>query len=327
VLLLLTACAAPVAGPALPESDTAPALVRLGTAADAQPVLHGPSLLLQGSGRPLAPAFAAHAARVASGPVDVVVLSASAASGSSRTPECDVVVSLPAINSCTTVTILAPGGAEDERVERAVDHAEIVYFAGGDQCRYVRWHGTRLHAAVQRVHARGGGVGGGSAGLAIQGEFVYDACEGSATSARALSNPFHPEISFTRGFLTWPALRRVMTDSHFVERDRMGRLLAYLARQLAEHPGATVLGLGIDGGAALVLDTSGTGEVFGGTVHVVHAAGLPERLAPGNPLTHRDFIVQRLEPGARYSLAERPAAGGYPRSVVDGVIDGPPYSP
>ena len=58
-----------------------------------------------------------------------------------------------------------------------VQRAEIVFFAGGDQCNYVRLiKGTALEAAVEAVHARGGGVGGTSAGEAIQGEIVYDSC-------------------------------------------------------------------------------------------------------------------------------------------------------
>ncbi len=46
-----------------------------------------------------------------------------------------------------------------------VDGADAVFFAGGDQAHYVVWKGSALIAAVKRVYARGGIVGGGSAGL------------------------------------------------------------------------------------------------------------------------------------------------------------------
>ena len=76
--------------------------------------------------------------------------------------------------------------------------AELVFFAGGDQCRYVSlFKGSALERAVKSVFARHGGVGGTSAGLAIQGSMVYDACQGSVTSAEALADPYHAEISTT----------------------------------------------------------------------------------------------------------------------------------
>jgi cyanophycinase-like exopeptidase len=328
LVLLAAACGASTPPPVLPAGPERVVIERRGAPADVRPSLHGPSLLLQGSGRPLTDAFLEHAAQVAEGPVDVVVLSASLPSGSSRTPECDVVVGLAAVNSCTTITVRSPEGAGEARVHAAIDRAEIVYFAGGNQCDYVRWQGSQLHDAVRRLHARGGGVGGGSAGLAIQGELVYDGCEGSTTSGQALADPYHASISFTRGFFSWAPMRGVLTDSHFVERDRMGRLLAFLARHLAEgQTGRVLLGLGVDGGAAVVVDRHGEGTVFGGPAFVVHAAGAPERIVPGEPVTARGFRVQRLDAGSRYSFADPDAAGAYLRDVVAGVIRGEAYVP
>ncbi len=65
-------------------------------------------------------------------------------------------------------TVLIPPCAtrpQIDSVARIVDKADAVYFAGGDQAHYVAWKGTALMKAVTRVYARGGVVGGGSAGL------------------------------------------------------------------------------------------------------------------------------------------------------------------
>ena len=81
-LLLVGACLWMLgcAGPTNEEGDDPPSeglpfgveMTRLGTEADVQPPLHGPSLLLQGDGAPLDTAFQAHADRVADQPLDVV---------------------------------------------------------------------------------------------------------------------------------------------------------------------------------------------------------------------------------------------------------------
>ncbi len=75
------------------------------------------------------------------------------------------------------VILSASGGRDDEdglyrdavdAMVTYVDGADAVLFAGGDQANYARWKGSALMRAVQAVYARGGFVGGGSAGLAIK---------------------------------------------------------------------------------------------------------------------------------------------------------------
>lgn len=56
-----------------------------------------------------------------------------------------------------------------------------------------------------------------SAGLAIQGEYVYTAARGSVTSAEALRFPFIPLITLTNAFLRFPFMTNVVTDTHFYQ--------------------------------------------------------------------------------------------------------------
>lgn len=301
--------------------------VRLGSPADVSPALRGPSLFLQGNGAPTPGAFQAHISQVASAPLDIVVLAASFPSSGSQTPECDALIVLSNVNSCETVTITSSSSASDAGATTAVSNAEIVYFSGGDQCNYVGWRGSSVYSAVKGVAARGGGVGGGSAGLAIQGDYVYDACTGSVTSAQALANPYHHAISFTYDFFEWTHLSQVFTDSHFVARDRMGRLMTFVARQIQDGKTSAAYGLGIDEGAVMVIDPSGLGTLYGGSAYVVLGDHTPEKAAARTPLTFSNFKIWKIAPGGTYNFASRPATGYYLRSVTDGAIEGDAYHP
>jgi cyanophycinase-like exopeptidase len=303
-------------------------IIRLGSAADATARLSGPSFFLQGNGAPTAEFFENHVDQVAASPLDIVVLAASFASGNtSQSAECEALMAhmRTKINSCETITITKASGANDAAATADVQKAEIVYFAGGNQCNYVGWKGSSIYNAVLGVAARGGGVGGGSAGEAIQGEFVYDGCEGSATSSEALANPYDNSISFTYDFFHWQNLGQIFTDSHFVERNRMGRLMVFLARQIQDGKTSAAYGLGIDGDTAVVIDKNGHGQVYGNVAYVVLADHQPEICAPRAALTFSNYKIWKLPAGSTYNFANRPAGGYYPVSVTNGLIDGDAY--
>ena len=330
--------AAAVALGACRAQDTAPVATqpvstgfvraRLGASTDALPTLRGPSLLLQGSGAPVATAFQAHVDRIASTPVDVVVLAASLATSGSRTPECDRIMDLRGVASCETITILSAAAASEAALVAAVDRAELVYFAGGDQCNYGGWRTSAVIEAVRRVYARGGGVGGGSAGLAIQGTTIYDGCTASATSTQVLANPYSPSVTFSDPLFAFAPMRGIITDSHFVARDRMGRLVGFLAR-LATPPSTatTNVGLGIDEGAALVVDARGLSTTFAGAAYAVRLERTPDRCAPDVSLVARDIRVVRLLSGDTLTLGAPLANRGWLRTIDHGRFAQDPYTP
>src|SRR5947208_7244581 len=162
--------------------------------------------------------------------VDVVILRSSEADGYNS-----YIYAMNGVDSVETLVITSAADSNTAAVETTVRNAEVVFFAGGDQCDYVKYFkGTKVETAVESVYARGGGVGGTSAGVAIQGDFTYDGCTGSALSSDALANPYHRTISFTYDFFHWANLQGTITDTHFVTRDRMGRTLAFLARQIQD---------------------------------------------------------------------------------------------
>lgn len=334
--LVLTVAVFLVAGCSSQETEHRPSppgapygaeIVRQGGPGDVDPAMHGPSLLLQGDGTPLEAAMRSHLRQVAESAVDLVVLAASFPGTGSATPECDGLVDLPLLHSCTTITIPDPRGADVQKIAAPVRRAEVVYFAGGNQCHYVEWRGTAVHDAVVDVVERGGGVGGGSAGLAVQGDVVYDGCAGSVRSGEALSDPYDRRISFSDSVFAWPALDRVVTDSHFAERDRMGRLIAFVVRQRAGRSVDSFSGLGVNEATAVVVGPEQTGTVYGERAYFVHAGRAPETLRPGRPLTYKRVSIVRLSAGETYDFTERPLDDAYVRGVEEGVLSANPYRP
>jgi cyanophycinase len=232
------------------------------------------------------------------------------------------------VNSVETLVIKERSDSDSPSVRETVRNAEIVFFAGGDQCNYVRYFkGTEVEKGVERVHSRGGGIGGTSAGLAIQGEVVYDACpDVSANSEKALRDPYNRELSFTYDFFHWPALRGTITDTHFVERDRMGRLLAFLARQTKDKKLRRILGVAVERETSLSVDSEGLAHVLGkGPAYFILADHVPEACAPGLPLTYRDYKVWKVASGGSFHLRRLPPDGFRLVSVVDGKILSNPY--
>ncbi|GAA0768915.1 hypothetical protein LRH25_03270 [Ideonella azotifigens] len=304
-----------------PAAATAPSvsISRLGFTDDVQPRLQGPAFYLKGDGAPEARSFEAFVDQLSHEPVDVVVMGASYRDWEG---ECRTLNALPNVNSCTTIVIRDARDAADPDVLAALKQAEVVYFRGGDQCNFVQWRNSPIPAAVQAVVERGGGTGGGSAGLAIQGSLaVYDGCRGSVNSSLALADPYRNSVSFTENLFNWPGLESTLTDSHFVKRDRMGRLLAFLCRQLGSREVDEAWGLGINEGTAVLIDRDGKGTVYGDTAFVV----LADRPGYGcrqenDPVTYTGYKVWRLEPGSLYDFSERPQTGFYRLDVDQGVV-------
>ena len=235
------------------------------------------------------------------------------------------IMNMKGVDSVVSMVITDKESSSRADVVELVRNAELVFFAGGDQCNYIRGiKGTPVNEAVKQVYRRGGAVGGTSAGLAIQGEIAYDACPSqSAKSAEVLLDPFHVDVSLSRGFFDWPPLRNVITDTHFQQRDRLGRLLVFLARSVDRRP---LLGLGVNAGTMALVDKRGRGRVYGtGPVHLIVADHKAETLARATPLTYRGFKIYRLNTGDTFDLKRLPSAVYKTIDVVEGKLSADPY--
>ena len=240
-------------------------------------------------------------------------------------------------NFASVQTVLIPpctSTAQVNSVAPVVDGADAVYFAGGDQANYVAWKGSELIEAVKRVYARGGVVGGGSAGLAIQGAVVYDSVAADATNletttADAAKDPLEPRISFTTGLFAWPALQNTITDTHLVARNRLGRTIAFVARIFHDRllPNAgEIYALGIDGGSAVVVDPDGTAMLLngkGGRGAYLLRSDTPPLLIPGHPLHYTVEVAHIARNGERFDLLNKQTPEPWYTITVDGTR--PPY--
>jgi cyanophycinase-like exopeptidase len=229
---------------------------------------------------------------------DFVVIRATGADGYN-----DYIYAMGGVDSVETLVIPSREAASDPFVIDRVSKAEALFIAGGDQSDYIlNWKGTALETAIQGLIARHAPIGGTSAGLAVLGEVDYSALNGSITSATALGNPFNRRLTLDRGFLTTPSLESTITDAHLDSRDRMGRLVTFLARMAQDGWVAYPRGIGVDVETALAVE-NGIGTRLGvGSVYFLRGPGVPEVCQPRMPLTYHGVQVQRLSGGGAFDL-------------------------
>lgn len=208
---------------------------------------------------------------------------------------------LASLTPATVVTVRTsnPEAGADPAVLCWVGRAEAVWLAGGNQWDYLgRWPAA-LHDSLAAVAERDATMGGTSAGAVSLGEGVFDAQFGTVTSEEALADPLRREVSVSSPVFAQPELEGVLVDSHFMDREREGRLLAFLARFLADRGEGPVVGVGLDEGVALTLEV-GEYQVTAresGAAWFYEVAG-PVTLTPGVPLSLDGIRRVRL-PGGR----------------------------
>jgi cyanophycinase len=231
----------------------------------------------------------------------------------------------PALSSVQTLIIVSREGAGQLFVAETIRKASAVFIAGGSQDNYINfWKGTPVEDAINAAIRQGVPVGGTSAGLAVLGEYSFAALKDTVKSSEALPDPFHERVTITRDFLHVPFLEGKITDSHFVARDRMGRLIVFLARIATDGWTRTPYGIGIDEKTAVLMDADGSARVTGaGAAYFLRTAGPPEKCAPNVALTYKNIAVYRLTAGAgRFDLKAWAGSGGaeYKLSAEDGVV-------
>ncbi len=233
---------------------------------------------------------------------------------------------LGGVNSAATIVLTKERAAFDPFVIEKIRGAEALFIAGGDQWDYVRgWKDTPVEDAIHYVVSKGAPVGGTSAGLAILGEFVFSAEHDTVTSTQALKNPYQPGVALASDFLKLPYLQGVITDSHFAARDRMGRLVTFLARLLQDGLTSQARGIGIDERTALVVEANGEAMLHGeGSVYFLQTTQAPEVCLKAKPLTFRNIRVYRISgAGATFDLANWVGENGtsYNLSAIDGALE------
>jgi cyanophycinase len=214
-----------------------------------------------------------------SGGGDIVIIRASGGAGYN-----EYLYKLFPVNSVETLVINSREKAMLPENAQILAKAEAIFIAGGDQWNYINyWTNTPVQFALNdAINKRKIPIGGTSAGLAILGEFIFDAKMDGITSAEALSNLQSPKISISKGFLNIPLLKNIITDSHYSQRTRMARHIAFLASIQTQY-GIKAKGIGVDEKTALVIEPNGNATVFGSAAVYLLQLNSKKKNAMNNP--------------------------------------------
>jgi len=251
-----------------------------------------------------------------SGGGDVVVLRASGSDGYNDYMYKDLGIS---VNSVESIVFSDAAAAKDTYVLKQVANAEAIWFAGGDQWNYIKyWRNTAVDSIINvNIANKKIVVGGLSAGMAILGTPYFAAELGSITSDEALRNPLSDTLSVdNQPFLKIPFLQNIITDTHYANRNRQGRHVAFLAKAYTEF-GVAVKGIACDENSAICVDETGKATVYGSfpknneyayfiQINCELQANTPEIYSAGKPLHWlRDSSALKVyeikaEPGGKH---------------------------
>jgi len=182
--------------------------------------------------------------------------------------------------------------ADSDSFAVVLQHAGGVWFEGGRQFHLVdSYAGTKTETAFHDVLARGGVVGGSSAGASILGSFLV---RGAPSNNNLIMDDPHYEAGF--GFL-----RGVGIDQHVVARERLADLADSI---VPKYP--NLLAISEDEGTAWVI-TGDTARIIGRNKAFVYNSGITD---PARP-----YLM--LHPGDSYNLAtRRPIHRAIDRSAI-----------
>lgn len=302
-----------------------------GNAADSgkNPV-NGPGLILMGGGSDVDASFSQRGYPIANGG-DVVIIRTSGSNGYNDYLY-NLVTGATKPDSVETMLLDTVDKANSDYADWVLRNAELIFIAGGDQSSYLNaWKGTRAEDAIRAAYARGAVLGGTSAGLAVLGEFIYDPDGVTAvTSAEAIANPYRSSMLISNDFLNLPILDNLITDSHFSQRDRMGRLFAFMARLRQDGTTPAITGVGVSENTAIFIDRDGRGIVDGsGAAFVVRERTDTQRVqvAANVPLIYLNLQRTKLTAGQTFDFVTGAHTGTSTVFSLDGRNATTPFSP
>lgn len=274
---------------------------------------------LMGGGGKLEPAFRFLCERANGG--DFLILRADTEDDYARKFNKEIAALCP-LNSVATIVFTDREDSDDKKVVDIIEKAEAIFFAGGDQSNYVRfWQDTPVQDALNRHIAAGKPIGGSSAGLAILGEFSFASMIDTIHSPEALADPYGNKVTISRDFLRIPLLAGTITDTHFVKRDRLGRLLVFVARILQDGWADQVRAIAVDENAAVLIEPDGQAKVVGGPAYFLETKNRPEVCRRKTPLQFKEIAAHRATKGMTFDVAKWKGEGDdYTLSAIVGKV-------
>jgi len=186
-----------------------------------------------------------------------------------------------------------------EEITNKLKTATSVFIKGGDQRDYIReWNETSVVNEINRIYEEGGVISGTSAGAMSLSEFV------STGGPKSYENLEDPQNRFNEIVSPFLSLRqRLVFDTHYFERGRMGRLLGIYSN-LYQAGETDIIGIGVDDKTAVIIDPEGIMRVAGsGGVQVFWADDEFEMFSEMyEPLHLRRLAMHQLVDGYEIDL-------------------------
>lgn len=221
------------------------------------------------------------------------------------------------LNSVSTLLLKNRQASFDSFVVGLTKNASALYFAGGDQWTYYNyWKGSPLQDAITNSIYPNRPIGGTSAGNAAQPQNVYTAQFGSATSVESLLDPYNKYVTIGTDFINSGGyLQNLITDTHFYERNRMGRLVSFVSRMATDSYAPLpdindvskkncvdmkygARGIGVDEATALLIDDDYSVSIVSwsstGSAYLLCVDALPQQCAPDENLIVDNISTVRL---------------------------------
>lgn len=240
------------------------------------------------------------------------------------------------LNSITTVQWYRREASYDSEVLQVLSKADAMWFAGGDQNLYMEYWSNTPTQSIINAKSTNITIGGTSAGAAILGNWIFTSADGTVTSYDAINDPYSNKVAISSTPLFHiPYLEKVITDTHFVTRNRMGRMLTFLARIITDDSVSdSIQGIGVDEDTALLLNiTSGVATVVGNNTAYV-CSGVtngPEVCVSGSALTYSNVTCVRLNAVMNSTISlntyQTENAVQYCNNITDGHINYDHYGP
>ncbi|MGT2514585.1 hypothetical protein ACVOMT_10405 [Sphingomonas panni] len=295
-----------------------------GDPAKPRPATPSQGLMLMGGGDWDKQAFAWFAKKAGYG--HILILRASGDGEGGR----EMFATMAGVQSVSTILFTDRAASTDPRVLAAIAKADGIFLAGATRRNMsasgkgrrlpVRW--TRMSRRASRSRAPA------PASPCWAGRLTARWTAAASISFKALSDPLGDAVTLVGDFLHMPRLAHIITDTHFNERDRLGRLIAFVAKARATGD-PTAIGLGVDEAGTLCVEANGQATFYGpANTHawLVQPQGIP-KLIPGRPLDWADIRITGIAPGERIDLntmaVSKPAFVGMAKVVAGRLIDAP----
>lgn len=186
---------------------------------------------------------------------------------------------------------------------------DVIFLKGGDQYDYYStYKNTKTGQAIIDKFESGGVICGTSAGLAVLGGIDFTAENGTAYPADAIEDVMgYDKIALADDFL--PFVDGILFDTHFAERGRFARLVAFIARWKFDT-GETITGIGIDDQTAMALGEDNIGTVYGtGCANIYKPLSDNSFAVSGKKLIGDSIMVTQLLQGCTYNFETGESSG------------------